>query len=51
MKGVSKVVAGITALDDQTISVKLIALFAPFLSLLTMPACYILPSGKQNRHS
>ena len=44
MKSVSKVVAGITALDDQTVSVKLVAPFAPLLSLLTMPACYILPS-------
>lgn len=43
MKGETSVVAGITAVDDYTVSIRLIAPFAPFMSLLTMPACYILP--------
>lgn len=45
MRGTSQKVAGITAIDDYTVSIKLIAPFAPFMCLLTMPACYILPYG------
>ncbi|MBU1107556.1 MAG: ABC transporter substrate-binding protein [Candidatus Riflebacteria bacterium] len=45
LRGEASTVSGITALDDYTVSIKLIAPFAPFMSLLSMPACYILPSG------
>ncbi len=45
MRGETDRVAGITAVDDFTVSIKLSAPFAPFLCLLSMPACYILPSG------
>ena len=37
-------VAGIQAIDDYKLTIELKEPFAPFLSLLTMPACYILPS-------
>ncbi|HNX75006.1 MAG TPA: ABC transporter substrate-binding protein [Candidatus Rifleibacterium sp.] len=43
MKGQTQVVSGITAVDEYSVSIKLLAPFAPFMSLLTMPACYILP--------
>lgn len=45
MRGETEKVVGISAVDDFTVSIKLNASFAPFLSLLTMPACYILPYG------
>lgn len=45
MRGETKQVAGITAVDDYTVAIKLVAPFAPFMSLLSMPACYILPYG------
>jgi len=45
MRGETESVAGITAVDDFTVSIKLVAPFAPFMSLLSMPACYILPYG------
>lgn len=43
MKGASAKVTGITQLDEYRVSIKLVSPFAPFMSLLTMPACYILP--------
>jgi peptide/nickel transport system substrate-binding protein/oligopeptide transport system substrate-binding protein len=43
MKGLTNQVKGITKIDDHRISIKLASPFAPFMSLLTMPACYILP--------
>lgn len=45
MRGESDKVVGINAVDDYTVSIRLVAPFAPFMSLLSMPACYILPSG------
>jgi peptide/nickel transport system substrate-binding protein/oligopeptide transport system substrate-binding protein len=38
-------VAGISAVDDFTVKIDLVEPFAPFLSLLSMPAAFILPSG------
>lgn len=35
---------GIKAIDEYRVSIKLKEPFAPFISLLTTPACYILPS-------
>ncbi|MDN5280295.1 MAG: peptide/nickel transport system substrate-binding protein [Clostridiales bacterium] len=43
MKGETTRVAGIRKVDDFTVSIKLSSPFAPFMSLLTMPACYVLP--------
>lgn len=37
---------GIKAIDDYTLEIKLAEPFAPFISLLTMPSCYILPADK-----
>ncbi|PKL45815.1 MAG: hypothetical protein CVV41_02090 [Candidatus Riflebacteria bacterium HGW-Riflebacteria-1] len=51
MRGEASTVSGITAIDDYTVSIKLTAAFAPFLSLLSMPACYILPSGNAHEIS
>lgn len=48
MKGETPVVVGIEALDEHTVSIKLDAPFAPFMSLLSMPACYILPSESRD---
>jgi peptide/nickel transport system substrate-binding protein/oligopeptide transport system substrate-binding protein len=45
MRGESERATGISAVDDYTVSIKLVAPFAPFMCLLTMPACYILPYG------
>jgi peptide/nickel transport system substrate-binding protein/oligopeptide transport system substrate-binding protein len=44
MKGERKLAAGLKAIDDSTVEITLSEPFAPFMSLLTMPACYILPS-------
>lgn len=51
MRGEASTVSGITAIDDYTVSIKLTAPFAPFLCLLSMPACYILPSGNAHEIS
>ncbi len=48
MKGEAQSVSGIKAIDNFRVSIKLEAPFAPFLSLLTMPACYILPAGSSS---
>ncbi|MBF0545922.1 MAG: ABC transporter substrate-binding protein [Candidatus Riflebacteria bacterium] len=45
MKGIASEVVGIKVLDDYNIQICLSEPFAPFLSLLTMPAAFILPSG------
>ncbi|MEW6711648.1 MAG: ABC transporter substrate-binding protein, partial [Candidatus Riflebacteria bacterium] len=45
MNGSAEKVAGITQVDDYNVSIRLKEPFAPFMSLLTMPACYILPSA------
>lgn len=45
MNGQTNSVAGIKKIDDYKVSIKLTSSFAPFVSLLTMPACYILPHG------
>lgn len=37
---------GINAIDDYTLEIKLTEPFAPFMCLLTMPSCYILPAAK-----
>ncbi len=44
MKGETEKTSGINALDDYRVSIKLKEPFAPFMSLLTTPACYIVPS-------
>ncbi|MBF0408912.1 MAG: ABC transporter substrate-binding protein [Candidatus Riflebacteria bacterium] len=44
-------VSGIRQLDDFSVQIVLNEPFAPFLSLLTMPAAYILPSGSANEIS
>lgn len=44
LEGKADYTEGITALDDHTVILKLEEPFAPFLSLLAMPACYVLPS-------
>lgn len=41
-------VAGIEAIDDYKVSITLKEPFAPFISLLTMPACYVLPEKNKN---
>lgn len=43
MNGSAAAVVGIAVVDDYRVSIKLVSPFAPFMSLLTMPACYILP--------
>ncbi|MFZ2958494.1 MAG: ABC transporter substrate-binding protein [Candidatus Ozemobacteraceae bacterium] len=43
LAGSASEVAGINAPDDVTVKIALVEPFAPFISLLTMPACYILP--------
>lgn len=43
MNGNSQHTEGIVALDEYKVSIKLSEAFAPFLCLLTTPACYILP--------
>ncbi|GAB4274556.1 MAG: ABC transporter substrate-binding protein [Candidatus Rifleibacteriota bacterium] len=43
MKTGSKAELAINKIDDYRVSIKLVSAFAPFMSLLTMPACYILP--------
>lgn len=45
MNGKSGFTEGIKVIDDYTICLTLSEPFAPFMSLLAMPACYILPSG------
>jgi ABC-type transport system substrate-binding protein len=45
MKGTSPKVAGINQVDEYNVSIRLVSPFAPFMSLLTMPACYILPQS------
>jgi len=44
-EGKSAIVTGIEVLDELTVKITLTESFAPFLSMLSMPACYILPSG------
>ncbi|MGM0599165.1 MAG: ABC transporter substrate-binding protein [Candidatus Rifleibacteriota bacterium] len=51
MSGESDKVAGITQLDKYKVSIKLKSAFAPFMSLLTMPACYILPNESAEKIS
>ena len=41
--GTSSAVSGISQIDEYRVSIRLVSPFAPFMSLLTMPACYILP--------
>lgn len=49
MNGKTEYTAGLNAIDPYTVSIRLTEPFAPFMSLLTMPACYILPSeSKEN---
>ncbi len=36
---------GIRAINESTVEIELATTFAPFISLLTMPACYILPAS------
>ncbi len=45
MEGKSSILTGISAPDPSTVKIRLSEPFAPFLCLLTMPACFILPSG------
>ncbi len=45
MKGTSPKVAGINQVDEYNVSIRLVSPFAPFMSLLTMPACYIMPQS------
>jgi len=40
-------ITGISAIDDFTVQIVLVEPFAPFLSLLSMPAAFILPSGAE----
>lgn len=51
MNGKSDFTAGLKAIDEHTVSIKLTEPFAPFMSLLTMPACYILPSESKDKFS
>ncbi len=44
MNGKTDKTSGIKALDEYRVSIKLKEPFAPFICLLTTPACYILPS-------
>ena len=48
MKGETSATAGIKALDEYRVSIRLKEAFAPFMSLLTTPACYILPSESKD---
>lgn len=48
MKGESEKTSGINALDKYRVSIRLNEPFAPFMSLLTTPACYILPSKSKD---
>ncbi len=48
MKGEASATAGIKALDEYRVSIRLKEAFAPFMSLLTTPACYILPSESKD---
>ncbi len=45
LQGTATSVAGLSAPDEMTVRITLSEPFAPFLSLLSMPSCYILPSG------
>jgi peptide/nickel transport system substrate-binding protein/oligopeptide transport system substrate-binding protein len=45
LEGKSQAVAGIVAQDEMTVKISLSESFSPFLSLLSMPAAYILPEG------
>lgn len=45
LQGLANSVAGLSAPDAMTVKITLTEPFSPFLSLLTMPSCYILPSG------
>ncbi|HOY66712.1 MAG TPA: ABC transporter substrate-binding protein [Candidatus Ozemobacteraceae bacterium] len=45
LQGLASSVAGISAPDPMTVKITLTEPFAPFLSLLSMPSCYILPFG------
>ena len=48
MKGEASATSGIKALDEYRVSIRLKEAFAPFMSLLTTPACYILPSESKD---
>ena len=48
MKGKSEKTSGINALDEYRVSIRIKEPFAPFMSLLTTPACYILPSESKD---
>lgn len=45
LEGESETVSGIEAVDEHTVLIRLSEPFAPFISLLTMPACFVLPSS------
>jgi len=45
LDGKTESVAGLSCSDAYTVCIVLSEPFAPFLSLLTMPACFVLPSG------
>lgn len=44
INGESETTLGIASVSDFKVSIRLAEAFAPFMSLLTTPACYILPS-------
>ncbi|MBF0501838.1 MAG: ABC transporter substrate-binding protein [Candidatus Riflebacteria bacterium] len=44
LAGTASDVSGISAPDESTVKITLVEPFAPFISLLTMPACYVLPA-------
>lgn len=48
IKGEASSTVGIKALDEYRVSIRLKEAFAPFISLLTTPACYILPSESKD---
>jgi peptide/nickel transport system substrate-binding protein/oligopeptide transport system substrate-binding protein len=46
MKGEAKDIKGIKVINDYTLEMRLKKPFSPFLSLLTMTAAYVVPSGE-----
>ncbi len=49
LDGSAPTVAGLTCPDAYTVCIELTEPFAPFLSLLSMPAAFVLPSGAADR--
>ncbi|HNV71303.1 MAG TPA: ABC transporter substrate-binding protein, partial [Candidatus Ozemobacteraceae bacterium] len=47
LDGKVETVSGIAAIDEKTVKITLAEPFAPFLSMLSMPAAYILPVAHQ----